>query len=318
MLTPPIFAELTNSHNVLIAGAGGGFDVFSGLPLYFALRQSGKNVYLANLSFSFLPPEQLTKENRISPAMLEVNVKTPNFSDYFPEFFLSKWFKEQNQEVPIFCFEKTGVKPLLENYTALIKGFNLDTIILVDGGTDSLMRGDESGLGTPYEDISSIMAVAQSDVKKKLLMCLGFGVDHFHGVSHAHFLEAVSELIKSDGYLGTFSLTENMPEVQKYKEASEFVFKAMPRDISIVTSSILAAISGNYGDYHSTPRTQNSELWINPLMSMYWCFSLMPVAERILYGEELKNTQTFSDVMEIIKNFRRSCKNIRPRKDIPV
>ena len=30
--------RLETSHRVLIAGAGGGFDVFAGLPLYFALR----------------------------------------------------------------------------------------------------------------------------------------------------------------------------------------------------------------------------------------------------------------------------------------
>ena len=32
----------------------------------------------------------------------------------------------------------------------------VDTLVLVDGGTDSLMRGDEEGLGTPHEDIASL------------------------------------------------------------------------------------------------------------------------------------------------------------------
>ncbi|MCC2667530.1 MAG: hypothetical protein K0Q72_1, partial [Armatimonadetes bacterium] len=36
-LTLPIFAELESSRRVLIAGAGGGFDIFCGLPLYFGL-----------------------------------------------------------------------------------------------------------------------------------------------------------------------------------------------------------------------------------------------------------------------------------------
>jgi len=40
---------------IFIAGAGGGFDVFSGLPLYFGLRAAGKKVTLANLSFSKVP-----------------------------------------------------------------------------------------------------------------------------------------------------------------------------------------------------------------------------------------------------------------------
>ncbi len=318
MLKLPIYTELENAQNILIAGAGGGFDIFSGLPLYFGLKESGKNVHLANLSFSFLPPPQVTGEGRLSPSMLRVTANTPAFTRYFPEHFLSKWFQDQGEDVPIYCFEKTGVIPLLESYKALITSLSLDTIILVDGGTDSLMRGDESGLGTPYEDVASIIAVAQTKIERKLLINLGFGVDHYHGVSHAHFLEAVADLIKSKAYLGMLSLTEDMPEVKKYREASEYVFKAMPQDISIVTSSILSAIAGNYGNHHATPRTQNSELWINPLMAVYWCFHLSQIAERILYGEDMKTTHDITDVMGVIKRFRESCKTIRPRKEIPV
>ncbi|MFF7988525.1 hypothetical protein ACFZDG_01885 [Kitasatospora xanthocidica] len=33
-------------------------------------------------------------------------------------------------------------------------------VLLVDGGTDILMRGDEAGLGTPEEDMASLAAVA--------------------------------------------------------------------------------------------------------------------------------------------------------------
>lgn len=46
-------------------------------------------------------------------------------------------------------------------YEALVKKLNLDTIITVDGGTDSLMTGDECGLGTPTEDMSTICALNQ-------------------------------------------------------------------------------------------------------------------------------------------------------------
>jgi len=37
-------------------------------------------------------------------------------------------------------------------------------------------------LGTPEEDIASIAAVHQLQLDTKLLVCLGFGVDTFHGV----------------------------------------------------------------------------------------------------------------------------------------
>lgn len=318
MLELPFFKELDKAQNILIAGAGGGFDIFSGLPLYFALEATGKKVHLANLSFSFLPPPQVTKEARLSPSLLKVTADTPYLTDYFPEKFLSQWFREQGKEIPIYCFERTGVKPLLAGYQALVEHLSLDTIILVDGGTDSLMRGDEIGLGTPQEDISSITAVNELAVEHKMLACLGFGVDYFHGVCHAHFLEAVAEITRNHGYLGMFSLVEEMQEVQQYRQATVSVFNSMPHHISIVSSSIISAVEGKYGNHHTTPRTRNSKLWINPLMPVYWCFQLPVVAERILYREAMKNTATFDDVNGVITEFRISCQNIRPRENIPV
>jgi hypothetical protein len=318
MLKLPFFDELEKAQKILIAGAGGGFDIFCGLPLYFALQAAGKQVHLANLSFSFLPPPLAVKEPRLSPSMLKVTADTVDYTEYFPEKYLSQWFREQGQEVPIYCFEKTGVKPLLASYRALVEQLALDTVILVDGGTDSLMRGDESGLGTPQEDIASITAVNELEMERKMLVCLAFGVDHFHGVCHAHFLEAVAELTRSHGYLGMFSLLAEMPEVRQYRAATEAVFRSMPRDISIVSSSVLSALAGNYGDHHATDRTRNSQLWINPLMTVYWCFQLSQVAQRVLYLEAMKATERYEDINLVIKEFRAACAKIRPRQAIPL
>lgn len=42
----------------------------------------------------------------------------------------------------------------LEVYETIAQELGLDAIVLVDGGTDSLMTGDEKGLGTPMEVLS--------------------------------------------------------------------------------------------------------------------------------------------------------------------
>ena len=55
------------------------------------------------------------------------------------------------------------MEPLREAYRALIAHHGIDAIVLVDGGTDILMRGDEAGLGTPEEDMLSLAAVAGLD-----------------------------------------------------------------------------------------------------------------------------------------------------------
>jgi hypothetical protein len=314
VLQLPFFSELEEARTVLVAGAGGGFDLFSGLPLYFGLRAAGKQVHLANLSFSHL---EAATGRHLAPAALEVTADSRVSTGYFPEYHLCRWFRDQGEEVPVFCFDRTGFHPLLEGYRAVVGHLQADAVVLVDGGTDSLMRGDEAGLGTPEEDMCSVAAVDELDVPGKYLVCLGFGVDAFHGVCHAHALEAVAEFTRAGAFLGALGLTAEMPEVRRYAEAALAVCEAMPDLPSIVCASVLSALEGHYGDHHRTARTRGSTLWINPLMSLYWCFRLGPVARRILYLDDLKETRTRWDVIEAVDAFRRRCPAVRERTAIP-
>jgi hypothetical protein len=310
----PFFTELEQARTVLIAGAGGGFDVFSGLPLYFGLRAAGKQVHLANLSFSHL---EAATGRRLAPAALEVTADSQVRAGYFPEYHLCRWFRRQGEEVAVYCFDRTGFGPLLEGYRAVVGHLRADAVVLADGGTDSLMRGDEAGLGTPEEDMTSLAAVDELGLARAYLVCLGFGVDAFHGVCHAHALEAVAELTRDGAFLGALSLTREMPEVRRYAEAAQAVCEAMPDCPSIVCASILSALDGHYGDHHRTARTRGSTLWINPLMAFYWCFRLGAVARRVLYLDDIKRTRTAWDVIEAIDAFRRRCPVTRERTAIP-
>ena len=316
MLNLPFMAQLESAKSVLVAGAGGGYDVFSGLPLYFSLVSAGKKVHLANLSFTQL---SLMEGERLTPSMFTVTADTERNDWYFPEQYLCEWFRDhENRDVSIYCFERTGVKPLLASYQHLVKALSLDTVILVDGGTDSLMRGDEDGIGTPQEDIASIAAITDLEVDRKLMVCLGFGVDHYHGVSNALTFNAIADLIRLKGFLGMFSLLDDMPEVVKYREATEHVMQCMPQRESIVSSSILCALEGRYGDCHAISRTIGSTLWINPLMSVYWFFRLDTVAQRILYLDAMKDTYSYADINQTIARFRQTITgNLRRRHSIP-
>jgi hypothetical protein len=312
-LQPPFFEHISSAQRVLLAGAGGGFDIYCGLPLYFSLRAAGKEVFLANLSFASLDmvPE-------IAPGLHEVKRNSRGMPQYFPELYLARWLETQSEHGSVFAFDRTGVKPLRHAYQVLIDQLQIDTIVLIDGGTDSLMRGDEEGLGTPEEDALSIAAVHTLETTaRKYLVCLGFGVDAFHGVSHAHYLESVAMLTPYGHYLGAWSLTPNMPAFQKYAAAVEFASMHMPQHPSIVSSSIVDAVQGQFGDFHRTRRTSGSELFINPLMGLYWAFKLEGVAERLLYLDGLLETNTFRDVRMAIEDYRDSLRTTRPRKVIP-
>jgi hypothetical protein len=258
--------RLASAQRVLIAGAGGGYDVYCGLPLFLALRAQGKEVHLASLSFTYLGD---TDAVRTHPVIARVDARTRGADRYFPERALCEALEARGIETMVHCFEKVGVRPLRDAYAALVSALDLDAIVLVDGGTDILMRGDEPGLGTPEEDMASLTAVAGLEgVPHKLVTCLGFGVDHFHGVSHVSVLEAVAELQREHAFLGAFSLLPSMPEARAYRDAVDHARERFPHG-SIVNASIASALDGDFGDVQRLARTSDSELFVNPLMCLY-------------------------------------------------
>ena len=179
LLEPPLLSRLKRHDRILIAGAGGGFDVYAGLPLAPALRRTGKQVFLANLTFTYLGE---TDVQYLAPHVASVTAATTGADRYFPERRLAEWLAEQEQPSTIYALEKVGVRPLRAAYSRLVEELAVQAIVLVDGGTDILMRGDEEGLGTPEEDMTSLAAVSKLGGVESFIASIGFGVDTFHGV----------------------------------------------------------------------------------------------------------------------------------------
>ncbi len=312
-----LFENLKDSNNVLIAGIGGGFDIYSGLPFYFNLRKQGKKVHLANLSFVRMS-DSTAKEVFPDCSVVTKDDEKKVMKYYFPEKYLCEYLATIGIEEKIYCFERTGAKPLKAAYAYLVDKFSIDTIILVDGGTDSLLFGDEEELGTPIEDIASMKAVYDLKIPKTYLVCLGFGVDTYHGVSHYRFLENVASLTKNEGYLGAIQLFKKMDEVQKFLDAIEFANKKMNAYPSIVVNSIASSLLGFYGDHHKTFRTYGSKLWINPIMSMYWCFELEKVMKLNQYHHLIGDTTRAEEIRLILSKYRSKLTSLRPNLKIPI
>ncbi len=308
----PIAEALAPCRRVLIAGAGGGFDVYVGLPLFFSLTASGKKVFLANLSFT---PLRRSGAQRLSGVLWRVDHTVQSSLSYFPECFLSQWLERNGYASEVYAFDRVGVRPLRAAYAELARELELDGLLLVDGGTDILMRGDEAGLGTPVEDMTSLAATRRLPMPK-FVACLGFGIDAYHGVCHAHFLENVAALERAGGYLGAHSIQLSQPSVAMFRDAVGYAESRMPGRPSIVNGSVVSALEGRFGDFQRTDRTRGSQLFINPLMTIYWYFNLETVADRSLYLETLDETESALDVELRISEFRGSV-TIRERISIP-
>jgi hypothetical protein len=311
-LNLPIIEQLAPCKNILIAGMGGGFDIFCGLPIYFTLRDLGKQVHLANYSFSLLTG--LESSAYVTENCVGVHADLSSWYHYFPELYLSQWFREvRHEEIPIWSFKKTGVRPLMESYEALVDRLSIDAILLIDGGVDSLLRGDESMNGTLLEDTISLCAVhALQTPKTRILICLGFGAEL--DMAYAQVLENIATLAKTEAFLGSCSLLKEMDCYKQYEDALLYVQNKPRQEPSVINASVVSAVRGEYGNYHLTEKTRGSKLWISPLMSIYWCFHLRSVARRNLLLPELRYSDT---VTEAYRNMLSAMSTIAKRKEHP-
>ncbi|MFF4906075.1 DUF1152 domain-containing protein [Streptomyces sp. NPDC001260] len=314
---PPFFTRLRDARRVLVAGAGGGFDVYAGLPLALALRSAGKEVHLANLSFADL--YGLDLDVWLEADVAAVRPDTPARGDYFPERTLVRWLEQQGLPATVYAFPQTGVQPLRAAYRALVAYLGgVDAVVLVDGGTDILMRGDEHGLGTPEEDMASLAAVnGMDEISQRLVAGLGFGVDAHHGVNHSLVLENLAALDREGAYLGAFSLPRESREGALYLDAVAHAQRATPDYPSIVNGSVAAAVRGDFGDVRFTERTKDSELFINPLMSLYFCVDAVGLARRNLYLDRLENTALMRQISTAVGDFRGELARQRPPRAYP-
>ena len=309
----PLFDRLRDARSVLVTGAGGGFDIYAGLPLAFALSADGKNVHLANLSFSSLADPGFW----VAPGLASVGPDSLGDDDYFPERTLARWLATHDRAQPVYALAPVGAAPLRRIYQTLAEKLGLDAVVLVDGGTDILMRGDEAGIGTPEEDMASLAALrGLEDIPIRVVASVGFAIDAHHGVNHVQVLENVAALIRSGAYLGAFSIPPDSPEATAYLDAVADAAGATPAGPSIVNGQIAAAITGGFGNQQFTRRTASGELFINPLMAIYFTFELAGVGDQVRYLDAITNTRTRSEVALAIEAYRYDIQT-RPGRPFP-
>lgn len=319
-LNLPILDLLESCQRILIAGAGGGFDVYLGLPLYFTLVEQGKSVHLA--SYSFCPLEEAktlsSQPQEVLPRqVLGVSGDVLLPFPYFPEGYLAQWFKEEEENaIPIWMFADTGVIPLVESYRALIEHLGgIDAVILVDGGVDSLMRGDEIAPGSLLEDTISLTALSQIELPVKILATAGFGTEVEEAVCHALALENMAALAKAGAFYGSCALTPQMPAFQKYEAACLYTWSQRHHQNSHISTRVIPAVRGEFGDYHLFPPGKQ-ELFISPLMALYWFYDATQVSAHSLLTEALRDSHTRHEALYRFIQFHKQHPP-RPRRSIP-
>jgi hypothetical protein len=311
--------ELQAKQRVLVAGAGGGYDIFCGLPIALELESKGHDVFWANYSFTTLGEVEGGRWH--NDHLLEVSASCSlRHGDYFPERLLSAWYaKHRGDSRPIYCFRRGGVIPTLRSYNQIVENHKIDTVICIDGGVDGIFRGDETDMGTPSMDSISVISTANCNAEKKYYACTAFGTEGAEGtVSHAQALNRMAELSAKNAFLGVGVVLQHDEVGRTFLEAVRFVFdQVSPVRRSIILSTMVAAMSGKFGHVSVHEKTNDTPPWLSPLTTLYWYFDADAVARLKLFYQEVLQSESVSDVNKAIEDARKR-EGITPYESIPI
>ena len=282
--------------NVLIVGCGGGFDFVHSLLLYNSLVEMGKNVFVG--SYSFGDPRDIKGKNakQVFPLasspfesngknmVLSVDASCVGNESYCPEIGFCKFLDQQYpQRAPhsIYAYYARAftVKSLSALYLQLVEMHAIDAIVAIDGGSDSLMRGDEEGLGDPIEDAVTVAAVAavcrpprpreqqatfggatgessssivDGGAMRRpplgILCAIGLGCDRFNGVTDADSFRAISAVTRLGGFMGSVSVEPESDALAAYSAGLRTIYSGQSFR-SVLSGAIVAAALG----FHGTP-----------------------------------------------------------------
>lgn len=312
MLTQQINTLFEQPRRVLLAGCGGGYDVFGAVPLMAELLEGGHEVTLASHSFCYLNGLAGAIQHPSIPNLYEVPATAATRDAYCPEAWLARWQQERlGRQQSVWAFDKTGVQPLHAAYRHLVERLQIDSVVLVDGGIDAMLRGDESSLGTPAEDLVSIAAVDRLELPVKVLACFALGAEIRDGICHEQVFGRIAELNREQGFLGATALLPQTGSGKLYLDALEYTFSHQEgQRTSHINKVVRDSLSGQSG-------SRGPHIWISPLLSMFWFFSLRAVAGSHLFLSELWDTTTIWEVSARIEGIRKGMK-IRERSSIPI
>jgi hypothetical protein len=312
ILSQPYVERIGRASNILLAGCGGGYDVFGAIPLLSELRELGKQVHLASLSFSSPLANHAELPEAALPNLFVVDGRCADEDTYSPEAWMARSLEEESgRRERVWCFQTTGVVPLRNAYAWLVRELSIDLVILIDGGIDALLRGDEFSLGTPAEDLTSIAAIAGLEGFDAMLACVGFGAEIRDGISHAQALQRIAGLARDGWALGTSSLLASTDAGKRYlRIVQETELRQRRVHRSHVHSVVSRSVQGEFGE-------GGEHVWISPLLALYWFFDARAVAASNLFVPHVSGTTELWEVVAVIEALRKSIA-IRTFTPIPI
>jgi hypothetical protein len=275
----------------------GATDFVNGIPIMNYLHLLGvKNVYLGNLAcqwwrkegYETIGPEfySLTHlrnveimSETVALVSRETRVKTDIYEGVPPEAIISKLF---NIRCLIVSAEK-GVVGIAQGFEKVIKKLDINMLIDVDSGSDSLYDGKTGTVQTPLHDFMMLAALSRVKIPSFIALT-NYALDG--ELSPEELDQIVANLMRSQGFLGGYGLTQK--DVKDLEKAYSKIYDP-------INSLIIPAVKGD----HKTYRVLSRIVKPSPLAAVILFFDPQVVL-RVSPARKLSNTTSLKEAEEIL------------------
>jgi len=273
--TMPAFEDrLADANRVLFVGAGA-TDVVNGLPLASHAERFGLET--ADVRFGalacqwwestdespdFYPLEALSDADPVVPGVVRVTAATTADRDGTERVPPETVFPDVLGYDCVLVGGREGVIGLRERLAAYVREENIDLVVDVDCGSDSLFDGQRGSVETPLHDF--LLLAALDGVPVPAVHALtGYGLDGELSVEALD--ETVADLMREGAYLGAHGVTQG--DVRALERAYESVEDP-------INSLVVPAATGDHAPRQVFGRTIEPE----PLSAAILLFDLETVA----------------------------------------
>lgn len=269
-IKPSLEELLMSASNIMLTGAGA-TDVVNGIPIANHAKNLGmshKQIFFGGLACQwwdsstaapdYYQIEALRSANQISPTAAEVTEETTVIRDdnehIPPETVFVKQFDYQS----VVFDGNHGVQGLVNGLEKYVKENDIDLIIHVDCGSDSLYDGELGKVETPLHDYLMMAAVNQVNIPS-IHALTGYGLDGEMPMDALN--ETVANLMRNSVYIGAHGIKQR--DIQDLELANKHVDDP-------INSLVLPAALGD----HSDKEVFGRQIEVGPLAATILLFDL--------------------------------------------
>ncbi len=284
----------TRARKALLIGIGGGGDIIGCIPTASYLSMLGVEVMLGGLTWERRVvdpkpgPRRIEELENITEVCEGVALANPRTKTTYGTPFTESVASEVLGEEVLLLDINGGTRGTARALTRAIEKLDIDLVVGIDVGGDSLARGDERGVQSPLADGVMIASLAELPVPS-VLGVIGYGSDGELTLEELN--RNVAELIARGALLGARGAT---------KQDLELMERIASATATEASRLVIEAGRGKYGTYKI--RSEQRSVYLTPCALVTFYFSPEHVFRFSRIAQLIANTNSLKEADAILRN----------------